>query len=392
MPRRKKTERGTRGLPWYRKFNDTWYVDYAGKQTAIKDGDGNNVKGAGNGEMARDCWVLMQAHMMAPEKGDENPVRLVFGKYLDHVKKAHADAYSAYKRTLVGFSESLPDKDILVRDLTAFHVDRWLEAHDDEWSSTTKATYIAVVMAALNWAAEPHRRLITANPIRGYKKPRRRSRGAEALIPEEAHQALLDNVPEDFALVLRVLRDTGTRPSNVCRVTAAHCDWDEGGWWFSEETAQDGPVHKTFEKTGEGLFVPVSEEVMALCGELARKHPEGPLFRTKEGEAWNSDKIAQRFGYYRTRLAKAGVQVPENLIAYGYRHTRLTELLEDGVSETVVAAIAGHKGTAMLHGHYSHILSKRKRLTETLRGHLKGRARNPQSPQGEGPADEAVGG
>lgn len=382
MPRKKKTERGNRGEPWFRKFNQTWYVDHDGQQMAIKDEHGQNVKGADNKAFAKECWSLMRVQMLAPEKGNQNPVRMVFGKFLDYIKKDHPEAYPAYKRTLTRFADSLPEREFLVQDVTAFHVDHWLEEYPG-WGSTTQATYIAHVLAAFNWAAEPHRRLITSNPIHGYEKPRRRSRGAEALIPEEAHQTLLDNVPEDFALVLRVLRDTGTRPSNVCRVTAAHCLWEEGGWWFSEETAQDGPVHKTFEKTGEGLFVPVSEEVMALCRELAAKQPEGPLFLTKEGEPWNSDKIAQRFGYYRKKLNESGVKVPENLIAYGYRHTRLTELLEDGVSETVVAAIAGHKGTAMLHGHYGHVMANRKLVSGTLQKHIKGRARSPQSPQGD---------
>ncbi len=377
MPRRKKDERGRKGEPWYRKFTNTWYIDHDGKQVSIKDEDGNNVKGADNKQAANDSWVLMQARMLAPQKGDENHIRMVFGMYLDDVQKTHPDALPAYKRILVGFADSLPSRDFLVKELTAFNVDHWLEQHAD-WSSTTKATYVAVIMAALNWATEPHRRLIPTNPIRGFRKPRRRSRGAEALITAETHQALLDQAPPDFAVILRVLRDTGARPSNICRVTAAHCDWDTGGWRFSEENAVDGRVHKTFEKTGEELFVSVSEEVMQLCRCLAEKYPDGPLFRTAEGEPWNSDKIAQRFGYYKARLVKAGVPMPKNVFAYCYRHTLFTDLLQAGVSPAVVAGIAGHKGTNTLHQHYNHILANPKRLSDTLRNHITARDRTPQ--------------
>ena len=201
MPRTKKAERGTRGEPWYRKFNDTWYVDFNDKQTAIKDEGGGNVKGAGNRESAKRCWVLMQARMLAPEKGADNPVRMVFGLFLDYIQKDRTDAYTAYKRTLVGFSDTLPERDFLVRDITAFHVDRWLEEHPD-WSSNTRATYIAHIMAAFNWAAEPHRRLIPANPLAGFKKPRRRSRGAEALVSAngQTRGAVLRGVPRDDLL------------------------------------------------------------------------------------------------------------------------------------------------------------------------------------------------
>ena len=114
--------------------------------------------------------------------------------------------------------------------------------------------------------------------------------------------------------------------------------------------------------------------------------PGGTAVRTAEGEPWDSDKIAQRFGYYKAKLAKAGVKVPKNYFAYCYRHTLLTELLESGESETKVAAIAGHKGTATLHKNYSHILAKKKSLADALRGHIKGRGRTPQPGGGAGGA------
>ena len=138
MPRKKPNERGKKGEPWFRKFNDTWYIDHNDKQVPIKDSEGNNVKGIESKELAKQCWVLMQARMMAPEKGDENHIRMVFGLYLDHVQKNHTDALKAYQRILRGFADSLPTREFLVKDLTAFHIDHWLEKHPG-WSDTTKA-------------------------------------------------------------------------------------------------------------------------------------------------------------------------------------------------------------------------------------------------------------
>src|SRR5262245_56007138 len=155
MARSKKRERGVRGRPWYRKFNDTWYIDHDGKQLPVKDWDGNNIKGADNREQAEQCWVLMQARMFAPQTAEENTIRLIFSMYLDHVVKNRPDAFPAYRRTLVGFADSLPVREFRMADLTATEVDRWLEEHPD-WSNTTKATYLTIVQAALNWAAEPH--------------------------------------------------------------------------------------------------------------------------------------------------------------------------------------------------------------------------------------------
>ena len=378
MPRKKKNERGRKGEPWYRKHNNTWYIDYNDRQLAIKDEDGGNIKGSDNKDKAKQCWMLMQAKMLAPEIGDKNPLRMVFSFYLDHIKTNHPDCYPAHRRTLVGFADSLSNREFLVKELTANQVDEWL-AENSNWSDTTKASYIAIIQAALNWAAEPNRRLIPANPIQGYRKPRRRSRGAETMVSQDTHDVFLDHVPEDFQIILRILRDTGTRPGNICHVTAAHCDWENGGWWFSEANATNGKIHKTHNKTGESLFVPVSEKLMEVCRQLAAKYPDGPLFRTEKDEPWNSDKISQRFDYYKSKLAKMGIPMPKNYFAYCYRHTRLTELLQEGVSETIVAAIAGHKGTNMLHQHYSHILAKPKILSKALNEHLKDRDRNLQS-------------
>src|SRR5947209_16687793 len=98
MARPKRRDRGVKGRPWYRKYNDTWYIDYDDKQLPIKDEHGGNVKGAENREQAERCWVLMQAHMMAPAKGEENHIRLIFGKFLDHIQKDHSAAYNAYRR------------------------------------------------------------------------------------------------------------------------------------------------------------------------------------------------------------------------------------------------------------------------------------------------------
>ncbi len=374
MKRARKRKRGIKGRPWYRRATGSWYIKHNGKPIPVVDERGDPVRGAENRERADKCWVLMQARMMAPARPEENPVRLVFAMFLDNHQKAHPTSYKDYQRTLVGFANSLPSHDFLARDLRACHVDAWVNSHP-EWNSTTRATYISRVLAALNWAVEPHQGLMQSNPLMKYPLPRRRARGEEALVPEEAHDAFLDHVPDDFKTILLVLRDTGTRPGNVCRVTATHCIWDKGGWWFAEgNVGEDGKVHKTFEKTGKGLFVPVSEEVMELCRKLAQEHPEGPLFRTKSGDPWTPDKITWRFGYYREKLAKAGIVMPKTYFAYCYRHNLATELLEDGVPVEHVAAILGNT-PSVVHRHYSHIIAKREMLTEVLRGHLKDRAR-----------------
>jgi integrase len=352
--------RGVKGRPWYREANDSFYVKVGGKQVRIFDEHGEPVRGPDtidNRARAAKCWDRMQNAAHATERGNTNEVRLVFSRFLDHTETHHPGVYKNYRRALVSFADSLPSKEYAVGQLSAANVQAWWDAHPD-WSDTTATSNFSIVSAALNWACQPENRLADFNPIKRMKKPRRRSRGKETLVSHEDHEAFLEHVPEDLRVVLFVLRETGTRPGNVTRVTAKDVDYENMVWVLEE--------HKTAEKTGETLIVPITREVAELCRGLAKEHPSGPLFRTASGEPWNSTKLANRVYYYHQKLKKVGAEVPERFFAYCYRHTRATELLEAGVSEAQVAAVLGHKGTKMLHHHYSHILGKKKLLAGVL--------------------------
>jgi integrase len=112
-----------------------------------------------------------------------------------------------------------------------------------------------------------------------------------------------------------------------------------------------GRAHKTADKTGRPLVIPLTDKAYEVCLRLAEKYPEGALFRTRTGRPWTSDLLGNRLW----RLAeKSGVKV----LAYGYRHTRATELLEKGVPDAEVAAILGHTSTVMLYQHYGHLTAR----------------------------------
>jgi integrase len=381
---RHKRQRGIKGRPWYRAQVDAWYIKQGGKQIPIVDSEGQPVRGEENGSLAARYWLEMQMAAQATERGNANPVRLVFTRYLDEVQNERPALYPAYKRTLVGFAESMP-KDAAVASLTAEHVRRWFDLHPN-WSESTRGQNLGVVLAALNWGARPENRLVDFNPLKGMKKPRRKSRGREAVLPEGALEAFMEQVPADFREVLVVLKETATRPGNVGRVTAADLDLGRMVWVLEE--------HKTAGKTGRPLLVPMTPEVAEICKGLAARHPKGPLFRTAAGLPWTSKRIGQRFDYYARKLRDTGIDLPEKFFAYCLRHSLLTALLEAGESESVVAAVAGHKGTQTLHKHYSHILSKAAPVVAAVTRHATARGRTGGTPTpgadvagNEGPAE-----
>jgi len=57
------------------------------------------------------------------------------------------------------------------------------------------------------------------------------------------------------------------------------------------------------------------------------------------------------------------VKIP-GLVAYLYRHGFVTQALERGLSDAVVAELVGHANTTTIHKHYSHLSDSAKLLRE----------------------------
>jgi integrase len=179
---------------------------------------------------------------------------------------------------------------------------------------------------------------------------------------------LMHNVAEDFREVLFALRHTGTRPGNVCKVTADNFLDEPGVWVFEEQNTQEGnTVHKTYETTHEPLIVPLTPELVDLCKRLRARHPEGPLFRKADSEPWTPQAISDRFYRYRNRFREMGVPIPEVCFAYCYRHQTATALIAGGETDAMAAAVIGHKGTRTFHKHYNHVLARAPELVNALR-------------------------
>jgi integrase len=350
--------RGHKGRPWYRATNDRYYVKEGGKAHMILDDDGRPLAGPGREVEAAALWVKMQLREQRRRDGDGRlSVRDLFSDYLDHTKEQHPGSYSNYRRVLVSFAASLPATDFAVGDLTAADVRAWW-ARNPLWIESTRSMRLGVVLAALNWAARPEVRLIRANPLQGMRRPRKRSRGADAVVSPEDHEAFLKVVPDEVRVMLEVLRETATRPVNLCRLEARHIDWERKVWVM--------PKHKTAEKAGRPLLVPMTPRVEEICREQAKRHPAGALFRDSKGNPWTSPRFSNRVWYWHKKAVRAGLQVPAVYYAYTCRHSRLTELLEAGVSETIVAAVAGHAGTRTLHSHYSHVMDSSRTIVQAV--------------------------
>src|SRR5262249_18443856 len=146
------------------------------------------------------------------------------------------------------------EEDIAVGGLKLRHVQGFFDTK--EWESGTRASFTAYLVAALNWAARPGVELIEFNPLRGMKRPARKSRGEEACVSEEHYRLLLEHAGPHLRDVMIALRQTGRRPGDVRLVEAPDIDFVQRVWVLRK--------HKTARRTGKTLRIPLSQ----LCVDL----------------------------------------------------------------------------------------------------------------------------
>ncbi len=328
--------------PWYRKFNDTWYVTVRGEQIPLAKGK------ASKKEAERAFHKLMAGDAPQAVRPSDTRVIAVLDLFLDHSRKHNAPrTYEWYRDFLQDFSDMYGL--LRVEDLKPFHVTRWADSHPD-WEGARWGA-ITAVKRAFNWAADEG--LIAASPVKKVKKPVMRRR--ERFVTPEERKKIFDNYPEGdcFRDFLFALEHTGCRPGEVGAVTAEDVDLRIGAWVLGE--------HKTEEKTGEPRVIILTPAMLELTKRLIAEHPEGPLFLNEDGKPWNRNAIRCRFRRVRKKLKLGG-----DLVAYLYRHAVATDLLESGTGIAQAAEILGHKGTDMIMRHYSKLRERREHLREQL--------------------------
>jgi integrase len=186
----------SRRLPWYRKFNDTWYVQVGQRQIPL-------AKGRQNRQEAYRRFAELQAQqdLSDPAQSVEalNLASLAEG-FLAWTHRHQAPAtYQWYREYLQGFCnvEGLTP----VLQLKPFHVTQWLDARD--WSDSTRRAAITAIKRVLNWGVEEG--YLDRNPLQRLKRPPMGQR--QVLITEEQHRQMLAATDEHFRQFLVALHD-----------------------------------------------------------------------------------------------------------------------------------------------------------------------------------------
>lgn len=330
--------------PWYRKSKDAWYVKVDRRHIPLR------VRGRNNREAAVRAWHRLMAGF-ASETPTTRPtavsVREWQTAFLDYAEtRLKPNTLVWYRHALNHFNSDFATRPLA--SISPGDVERWSRSQRT-WGDTSRAHALGILQIAFRWAVR--RGWLERNPLEHVTKPRRRSRGEDAVITAADHQKLLAAATPQFQFVLQVLHATGARPAEVAAITAENFDPVNGIVRLRE--------HKTV-RHGKRRVLYLTQGVVRLLRCQRERYGSGSLLRNRLGNPWTKDAIVLSM---RRLRGKTGVSAT----AYSYRHTYATDALASGVPDAHVAELLGHSSTAMLHRHYSHLGTRTKVLAAAAR-------------------------
>ena len=335
--------------PFFREFDSWWYAQFriGGKRIQKK-----LVKGRENEAEAYRLFYRLMAQDPATLPEPTNlKVAHICDSFLDYAEKNNdPKTFTWYKGYLQSFCEACGTVGAL--DIKPFHVTRWLDSHSG-WKGSRRCAVICV-KRAYNWAEAEG--ILSTNPVKKVKKPpaARRERILDPKEREELFAAIRDQEFRDFIFALQ---ETGGRPGEVRKVTAANVNLELGVWILEH--------HKTRKKTGLPRVIYLTPGMIELTKKLVARYPEGPIFRGPKRRGhrpFTRNGIRCRFRRLRQKLPHL-----KGVISYTLRHSYITDALVNGVSVATVAELAGHKDLKMLQEHYGHLSQKRLHLADAAK-------------------------
>lgn len=349
-----------RAKPWYRSNEDTWYATHDGKQVSL------GIRGLGNESAAWRAWERLRAGAGADPVAEareflrrpiEAPpaeprprsvtVRELFDAFFNRAPGwAEPITVAGYHSYLDGFAAlhaGRPAESVTRGDAESYCYNRPV------WKApATRAMFVRLLKTAFNFGVREG--LVPRSPIDSLKIPAKGpGRAADVALTRGEHERLVAHALPLFRPFMEFMFLTGCRPNEAARLTASDVNWETGTAVLRK--------HKTDRHGGNRILYLVPEAV-AVLRPLAALHPTGPLFRNSRGNIWHHTVIGTRM---RRASEKAGLPWK---CAYGYRHGFATDALVGGVPDAHVAELLGHKGTVMLHRHYSHLVSHTRVLAD----------------------------
>lgn len=321
---------------------------------------------------------------------DPQSVAAIIDQFLDWTKTHRAPGtYDWYHDHLQSFLDSLKPNTLTVGRLKKLHVTAWLDGQPG-WGDTVRRGAMTAVARMLNWAAkEDH---IAKNPLQNkFEKPPAANR--DQVISPEEYRDILKHVSGGFRDLVVTAWETGCRPQEVTRVEARHVDLKGSRWVF--------PVKESKGKKSQRI-VYLTNAALAITKRLMLKHPDGPLFRNRNGESWTSFAVSCNFLRLQAEMGRQDqeIDIPVQKInarmreiakrrkakgkpplkecdvrfqakkalvdaaarknapkycLYAFRHSYCTNGLKNGTDPVTMGKLMGHADLTMIYKIYNHI-------------------------------------
>lgn len=346
--------------PWFWESRRSWAVILNGKRHIL----GEHPEDASAPRKRKGKWIVPQQILqryhallsapavVSPPAAPAKPIVLsvaeVFEKFLGWCSGNRSSrTYEWSQNHIQSFINDLKGKALdpttmSADDLRPFHIGEWVDAHRQAkpghraWGPNHSRGAIVAVQRAFSWAEKCGH--LARSPIRHVEKPAPKRR--EQVLTKKVFTSLLAMVKDvEFRDVLEFAWETGCRVQELRLLEAVHYKPDRSRFELPPDLAKGGKRWRII------YLTPRAAEIVAR---LVKKHPEGPLFRTTDDEAWEAQNFNNRF----CRLSKkTGVKYCLTAI----RHSYCQRMLEGGADHTTVAALMGHSNAVMVSTTYAHM-------------------------------------
>ena len=286
--------------------------------------------------------------------GEDKPITVhaACEEYVKHLRAERTatagDAEARFKRWV--YTNKISK--IQLHKLTERHVTEWrksltqapvkIDPHAAEPKLRTRAAStvnrdMTTFRAALNYAQR--NRAVTSDMAWRYAlTPIKNADGRrEAYLDITERRALIQNAPQDLALLLSGLSLVPIRPGALAALTVGSFD------------SRSSTLTVGKDKTGKDRKIKLPTSTAAFFNERkVDRQRDAPLFARADGVAWNKDSWKKPL-----KVAAEAAKLTNSVTAYTLRHSVITDLVTGGLDLLTVAQLSG-TSVIMIERHYGH--------------------------------------
>jgi len=185
------------------------------------------------------------------------------------------------------------------------------------------------------------RGLTEKNPWAGVNVKAKVTNPRDALDDETVLKLLRAKATDPIYSLIRIGLLTGCRIEELCSLKSANVECREDGWWLTIEKGKTEAARRE---------VPVHRLLDRLIARLKAAHSEGSLFGLEQDKLGKYGRsISRLYSRWRQRVGVGQARADFHAL----RNTFIAMMEGEGVPESTVKLLVGHKRASMTYGRYS---------------------------------------